>query len=47
MEYCTDNAAMIAGLGHVHLVAGRTAGLDLDAVTNSSIELLQSTAGKR
>ncbi len=29
--YCTDNAAMIAGLGWHHLVAGRVAGLDLDA----------------
>lgn len=38
MKYCTDNAAMIAGLGHVHLAAGRVAGLDLDAVTHSSIE---------
>jgi N6-L-threonylcarbamoyladenine synthase len=38
LQYCTDNAAMIAGLGYVHLSAGRTAGLDLDAVTHSSIE---------
>jgi len=29
--YCTDNAAMIAGLGFHHLLAGRRAGLDLDA----------------
>ena len=29
--YCTDNAAMIAGLGFHLLRAGRTAGLDLDA----------------
>jgi N6-L-threonylcarbamoyladenine synthase len=35
MEYCTDNAAMSAGLGHVHLRAGGTSGLDLDAVTQS------------
>lgn len=29
--YCTDNAVMIAGLGHELLRAGRTAALDLDA----------------
>jgi N6-L-threonylcarbamoyladenine synthase len=29
--YCTDNAVMIAGLGHHLLRAGRTASLDLDA----------------
>ena len=29
--YCTDNAVMIAGLGHELLVAGRTADLALDA----------------
>ncbi|MCB9914708.1 MAG: tRNA (adenosine(37)-N6)-threonylcarbamoyltransferase complex transferase subunit TsaD [Planctomycetes bacterium] len=29
--YCTDNAVMIAGLGHELLRAGRTAGLELDA----------------
>ena len=29
--YCSDNAAMIAGLGHQHLVAGRLAPLDADA----------------
>ena len=37
MRYCTDNAAMIAGLADVHLAAGRVAGLDLDAVTFSEI----------
>ena len=37
LRYCTDNAAMIAGLGDVHLVAGRVSGLDLDAVTFSEI----------
>jgi N6-L-threonylcarbamoyladenine synthase len=31
MEYCVDNAAMIAGLGYELLVAGRTSGLDLQA----------------
>jgi N6-L-threonylcarbamoyladenine synthase len=31
-RYCTDNAAMIAGQGWHLLRAGRTAGLDLDAV---------------
>jgi N6-L-threonylcarbamoyladenine synthase len=29
--YCTDNAAMIAGLGFHLLRAGKTAALDLDA----------------
>jgi N6-L-threonylcarbamoyladenine synthase len=37
LRYCTDNAAMIAGLADVHLAAGRVAGLDLDAVTFSEI----------
>lgn len=31
-QFCTDNAAMIAGLGHLHLQAGRTDALDLQAV---------------
>jgi N6-L-threonylcarbamoyladenine synthase len=35
MEYCTDNAAMSAGLGHRHLLCGQTSSLDLDAVTSS------------
>jgi len=29
--YCTDNAAMVAGLGYHHLRAGRIASLDADA----------------
>jgi N6-L-threonylcarbamoyladenine synthase len=33
--YCTDNAAMIAGLGHHLLRAGRVAGLDADAAARS------------
>lgn len=33
--YCTDNAAMIAGLGWELLEAGRTAALDLDASARS------------
>ncbi len=37
LRYCTDNAAMIAGLADVHLAAGRVVGLDLDAVTSSEI----------
>ena len=37
MQYCTDNAAMIAGLGYVLCQAGQAASLDLDAVTSSSI----------
>ena len=37
MRYCTDNAAMSAGLADVLLRDGRTAGLDLDAITSSAI----------
>jgi len=37
LEYCTDNAAMIAGLGNVHHEQGRFAALDLDAVTSSAL----------
>jgi N6-L-threonylcarbamoyladenine synthase len=35
MRYCTDNAAMTAGLGHLLLAAGRKSALDLDAITYS------------
>ncbi|MGD0541444.1 MAG: tRNA (adenosine(37)-N6)-threonylcarbamoyltransferase complex transferase subunit TsaD [Tepidisphaeraceae bacterium] len=35
MQYCTDNAAMIAGLADLLLSAGRTSPLDLDAITHS------------
>jgi N6-L-threonylcarbamoyladenine synthase len=35
LAYCTDNAAMSAGLADVHYRAGRFASLDLDAVTYS------------
>jgi tRNA A37 threonylcarbamoyltransferase TsaD len=35
LSYCTDNAAMSAGLAQVYLDAGIVAGLDLDAVTFS------------
>jgi N6-L-threonylcarbamoyladenine synthase len=35
MRYCTDNAAMSAGLAHVYYVEGRFSALDLDAVTHS------------
>ena len=34
MAYCTDNAAMIAGLGYHQLMSGDVAGLDLDAVAS-------------
>jgi len=34
-EYCTDNAAMSAGLAHLYLAAGRVSPLDLDAITYS------------
>jgi N6-L-threonylcarbamoyladenine synthase len=37
MEYCTDNAAMSAGLAHVFYEAGQFSALDLDAVTNSAL----------
>jgi N6-L-threonylcarbamoyladenine synthase len=37
MAYCTDNAAMIAGLGDILLSAGMTADLSMDAVTSGSI----------
>ena len=35
MRYCTDNAAMSAGLAEVYLREGRTSPLDLDAITHS------------
>jgi N6-L-threonylcarbamoyladenine synthase len=34
-QYCTDNAAMTAGLGYVLLQNGNVASLDLDAITYS------------
>ena len=37
LRYCTDNAAMTAGLADVLLRQGRTASLDLDAITASAI----------
>ena len=36
MQWCVDNAAMIAGLAHHLLAAGRTAGLDLAAVPTTA-----------
>jgi len=36
-EFCTDNAAMIAGLGSTLLQAGHRSGLDLDAITHSRL----------
>lgn len=36
MEFCVDNAAMIAGLGHEFLKAGTRSGLDLAAVPTTS-----------
>jgi N6-L-threonylcarbamoyladenine synthase len=35
MQYCTDNAAMSAGLAHLSFVAGNFAPLDIDAITHS------------
>jgi N6-L-threonylcarbamoyladenine synthase len=37
VQYCTDNAAMSAGLADVLLREGRTSALDLDAITASAI----------
>jgi N6-L-threonylcarbamoyladenine synthase len=37
MSLCVDNAAMIAGLGHHMLGAGRASGLDLQAVPTSAL----------
>jgi N6-L-threonylcarbamoyladenine synthase len=37
MQFCTDNAAMSAGLADVLLRAGRVSTLDLDAITSSAI----------
>jgi N6-L-threonylcarbamoyladenine synthase len=37
LPFCTDNAAMIAGLGGELLRAGVSTGLELDAVTSSAI----------
>lgn len=39
MEYCTDNAAMSAGLGHVLLDRGLTSPLELDAITYSQFRV--------
>jgi N6-L-threonylcarbamoyladenine synthase len=35
MRYCTDNAAMSAGLAYVYHRAGQSSSLDLDAITHS------------
>jgi N6-L-threonylcarbamoyladenine synthase len=37
MQYCTDNAAMSAGLAAIYFQAGNFSGLELDAVTYSAI----------
>jgi N6-L-threonylcarbamoyladenine synthase len=37
MRYCTDNAAMIAGLAHVSYESAAFSALDLDAVTSSAL----------
>ncbi|HET6250423.1 MAG TPA: tRNA (adenosine(37)-N6)-threonylcarbamoyltransferase complex transferase subunit TsaD [Tepidisphaeraceae bacterium] len=39
MKYCTDNAAMSAALAQIHLRAGRSSGLELDAITSSQFAL--------
>jgi N6-L-threonylcarbamoyladenine synthase len=36
--YCTDNAAMIAYAGHLHLAAGRRDGLDLDSFARGPLQ---------
>ena len=38
LAYCTDNAAMTAGLAHVLLQQNKTSSLDLDAITYSVIQ---------
>jgi N6-L-threonylcarbamoyladenine synthase len=38
-EYCTDNAAMSAGLADLLLKSGKTSGLDLDAITFSELQI--------
>jgi len=38
LAYCTDNAAMSAGLADVMLREGRLSGLDLDAITYSELK---------
>jgi N6-L-threonylcarbamoyladenine synthase len=37
ISYCTDNAAMIAMAGHLHLKRGAASGFDLTAVANLSL----------
>ena len=37
LDFCVDNAAMIAGLGHELLIAGRTSGLDLQAAPTTAL----------
>lgn len=44
MSLCTDNAAMIAGLGYELYLRGRTAGLDLAAVSRLPLERLGGSA---
>ena len=39
VRYCTDNAAMIAGLGHLYFERKEFAALDLDAITYSQFQL--------
>lgn len=39
LKLCGDNAAMIAAQGYYELLAGNTAGMDLNAVAQRSIEL--------
>jgi N6-L-threonylcarbamoyladenine synthase len=38
LKYCTDNAAMSAGLAHRALESGRVSALDLDAITYSQFK---------
>jgi N6-L-threonylcarbamoyladenine synthase len=42
-HYCTDNAAMSAGLAHVLLQSGQVSPLDLDAITHSAITVAPTT----
>jgi N6-L-threonylcarbamoyladenine synthase len=35
---CTDNAAMVAACGYLHLKRGEKAGLELDAIPDLSLQ---------
>lgn len=47
IQYCTDNAAMIGGLGFVLLREGQTSDLSMDAITASALSRVPSPSGRR